>query len=280
MRRGFIDLHCHWVADIDDGVRAPAAGVALLRGLHELGFSVVMATPHMRPGMFDNDQTSLSRAFEAMSGPLAEARAEGPLPAVHLASEHFFDDVVFERIRRGEGLPYPSPLVLACASGPSGASPTHPASTSSANVSGCAAPRPQKRGVLVELPPERFPFNAHNRFFDLHRAGFVPVLAHPERYAPVWKDRQTLRPFIEAGAHLLLDVCAIVGKYGRAAQKASEKLLEDGAYAAACSDAHRPEDVDVVAKAIERLQELAGDEGVDDLLSAGPRRILNLPAAT
>jgi protein-tyrosine phosphatase len=300
MRRGFIDLHCHWVADIDDGVRAPAAGVALLRGLQELGFSVVVATPHMRPGMFDNDQTSLSRAFDAMSVPLAQARAEGPLPEVHLASEHFFDDVVFERIRRGEGLPYPcfapltplapsASLASASSSASSSESITAPAplstangaaaNGSAANGSGSAAARPPKRGVLIELAQERFPFNAHNRFFDLHRAGFVPVLAHPERYAPVWKDLQALRPFVEAGAHLLLDVCALVGKYGRAAQKASERLLEDGAYAAACSDAHRPEDVDVVARAIKRLEELAGDDGVDELLSAGPRRILHMPVS-
>ena len=77
---GFIDLHCHWVADIDDGVRAPAAGVALLRGLQEIGFSVVIATPHMRPGMFDNDRASLSRAFDAMRVPLEQARAAGAAP--------------------------------------------------------------------------------------------------------------------------------------------------------------------------------------------------------
>ncbi len=285
MHTGLIDLHCHWVAGIDDGVRVPAAGVALLRGLHELGFSIVVATPHMRPGMFDNDRESLSRAFDAMRAPLELARAEGPLPEVHLASEHFFDDVVFDRIRRGEGLPYPSfsaPLA-AIATTAEGAAPSLPAPSESPMPPG---PRPggsvppgrkPKRAVLVELASERFPLQAHNRFFDLHRAGFVPVLAHPERYAPVWKDRAALKPFVEAGAHLLLDVCSLVGKYGRAAQKASEQLLDAGAYAAACSDAHKPEDVEAVARAIERLRELAGEEGVVELLSAGPRRILDMP---
>jgi protein-tyrosine phosphatase len=272
--RGFIDLHCHWVADIDDGVRAPAAGVALLRGLRQAGFSLVMATPHMRPGMFDNDKASLGRAFEAMRLPLDEALTDGPLPEVHLASEHFFDDIVFERIRRGEGLPYPSAASLASfASSASTAPPRGPLSPD------VVPPREPKRGILVELATDRFPFHAHNRFFDLHRAGFVPVLAHPERYAPVWKGLDALTPFVEAGAHLLLDLCSLVGKYGRAAQKASEKLLERGAYAAACSDAHRPEDVDIVVHAIERLGELTGDEGVVELLSEGPRRILHLPSS-
>jgi protein-tyrosine phosphatase len=270
--RGFIDLHCHWVAQIDDGVRSAAAGVALLRGLQQVGFSVVVATPHMRPGMFDNDKPGLTRAFDAMRAPLDEALANGPLPEVHLASEHFFDDIVFERIRRGDGLPYPS-------FAPPEPSPSAASQATPTAGSGWVAPRQFKRGVLVELASDRFPFHAHNRFFDLHRAGFVPVLAHPERYAPVWKETKAIAPFVEAGAHLLLDVCSLVGKYGRAAQKASERLLEEGAYAAACSDAHKPEDVDVVVQAIDRLGKLAGDEGVVELLSAGPRRILNLPGA-
>ena len=266
---GFIDLHCHWVAAIDDGVRSPEAGIALLRGLAQLGFERVVATPHMRPGMFDNDKESLTRAFDAMREPLAAARAEprkpgeAALPEVHLASEHYFDDVVFDRIRRGDGLPYPS------------FAPT-PAPAAPGAWAGAAA-RPPKRGLLVEFSPERFPERAHHRFFDLHRAGYAPVIAHPERYAPVWKGTDTLSPFIEAGAQLLLDVCSLVGKYGRAAQKASEALLEEGAYAAACSDAHKPEDVEVVGEAILRLTKLVGSEGAMELFAAGPRRILNFP---
>ena len=140
-----------------------------------------------------------------------------------------------------------------------------------------AAPR-RKRGVLLEFNPERFPQSVHNRFFDLHRAGFYPVIAHPERYAPVWKDRESLSPLVEAGAHLLLDVCSLVGKYGKAAQKASEKLLDDGAYLAACTDAHKPEDLEVVEQALARLRKLAGDEGVEALFVDGPRHILHLPS--
>jgi protein-tyrosine phosphatase len=102
----------------------------------------------------------------------------------------------------------------------------------------------------------------------------VPVLAHPERYEPVWKDDRCLDPLLDAGAHLLLDVCALVGKYGRAPQRAAEKLLEDDAYEAACSDAHKPRDVEDVVRAIARLEQLAGAEEARRLLSEGPRGIL------
>src|SRR5262249_51485503 len=92
--RGFVDLHSHWVAAIDDGARSTEEAIAMLRELHQAGFDVVVATPHMRPGMFDNDKLSIERAFErtrAAMQPMLEATGATPIPEVHLASEHFFD---------------------------------------------------------------------------------------------------------------------------------------------------------------------------------------------
>ena len=243
--RGFVDLHSHWIAGIDDGVRTPDAGLELLRGLHRAGFDTVIATPHMRPGMFENDKSALERAFAAMCPHIVDVDG---VPDVHLASEHFLDDVVFARLIRGTGLPYPD----------------------------LAETRRSRRGVLVELHPNAFPAHLQHRLFDLARAGLRPVIAHPERYQPVWKDDACLDPLLDAGACLLLDVCALVGKYGRAAQRAAEKLLDEEAYEAACSDAHRPEDADVTAEAIAVLEARVGAAETTRLLRDGPRAILGL----
>jgi protein-tyrosine phosphatase len=239
--RGFVDLHCHWISSIDDGARTFEEGLAMLRGLREVGFDSVVATPHMRPGMFDNDRSSLLRAYDAMR-PVLDGQRD--LPSVHLSSEHFFDDVVFGRLLRGEALPYPG-----------------------------------NKAVLVEFGHGAFPIRAQHRFFDLRRAGLVPVLAHPERYESVWKDDTCLDPLLDAGADLLLDICALVGKYGRQPQRAAEKLLAEGAYEAACSDAHRPADVAIVARGIERLEELIGVSESKRLLSDGPKGILGVTPA-
>jgi protein-tyrosine phosphatase len=236
--RGFVDLHCHWISAIDDGARTFEESLTMLRGLREAGFDSVVATPHMRPGMFDNDRAALEHAFATMRPVLEGQRG---LPTVHLSSEHFFDDVVFGRLLRGEALPYPG-----------------------------------NKAVLVEFGQGAFPVRAQHRFFDLRRAGLVPVLAHPERYESVWKDDACLDPLLDAGADLLLDVCALVGKYGRQPQKAAEKLLVENAYEAACSDAHRPADVEIVVRAIARLTELVGAEECTRLLSDGPKGILGV----
>lgn len=263
--RGFVDLHCHWVAAIDDGAKTTAASRAMLRGLRDVGFDVVVATPHMRPGMFDNDRRALERAYEATRAELVGSAPDAhdapdtrdTLPGLHLASEHWFDDVVFARLLGGEGLPYPwlrpeDP-------------PNAPASTK------------HKRGVLIEFPPRAFPARVERRLFDLSRAGLRAVIAHPERYEPVWKDDACLDPLLDAGAVLLLDVCSLVGKYGRASQQAAEKLLDDEAYEAACSDAHRPEDVAAVAQAIDVLERRVGRDEAERLLRDAPRGILGLP---
>jgi protein-tyrosine phosphatase len=237
---GYVDLHCHWVPAIDDGVRTPAQSVELLQRLQNAGFSTVVATPHMRPGMFDNDRQALETAYEAITAALPAG-----LPQVHLASEHWFDDVVFKRLMSGQGLPYPHP-----------------------------DPAPSHRAVLIELSPQQFPIALPARLVDLRRHGLRPVIAHPERYQPAWKDTESLQPLLDAGACLLLDVCALVGKYGDQPRRTAEKLIEEDAYEAACSDAHRPDDADETARAITRLRKLVGADETERLLDEGPRGIL------
>jgi protein-tyrosine phosphatase len=235
--RGFIDLHCHYIPAVDDGVRAEDDSVALLRGLRAVGFDHVVATPHIRPSMFDNSPTRLRESFAALAPRLAR---EADMPAVSLAAEHFFDDTVYSLLVRGEGLPY-----------------------------GVG------RAVLVEFSNDAFPVALRDRFFDLRMKRLRPIVAHPERYEPVMKEpRAQAEKLRRAGGALLLDVAALVGKYGTRAQRTAEALLDADAYYAACTDSHRAEDADLAGKSLERLAELHGGDTVQRLFIDGPKHIL------
>ena len=234
---GFIDLHCHYVPGIDDGARSSEDGLAMLRGLGELGFSRVLATPHTRPGMFDNTRDSIRAAFEQFAAGLPDRAL---LPELALSSEHYFDDIVFRRLLDGEGLPYPG-----------------------------------GRAVLLEFYGIDFPPVIQHRLLDLRMRGLLPVIAHPERYQCLWRSADTLERMADSGIAALLDVAALVGKYGRQTQACAEQLLERGLYHAACSDAHRPADVAEVARGIERVRELYGDEEVTFLFREGPESLLD-----
>lgn len=237
MTRGFIDLHCHFVADIDDGARDAAEGVRMLRALAELGFEHVIATPHMRLGLFDNSKRDIESAYAAMLAvcePLA-----GELPQTGLASEHYFDDVVFARILAGEALPYPG-----------------------------------GKAVLLEFYAVDYPPALTRCFAQLRLAGLLPVIAHPERYQCSWRGLSQLEQLVENGAAALLDTASLSGKYGSQPRRAAEAILEAGLYHAACSDAHRPDDALAVAAGMRRIEKLYGAEELELLFREGPRALL------
>lgn len=234
---GFVDLHSHYLPGIDDGVRTFEDGVALIKGLAAIGFEKVVATPHIRTAMFPNERDGLRQSFADFTARAADIDG---LPELGLGAEHFFDDVVWNLFQSDHAQPYPG---------------------------GHAA--------LIELNRDSLPKGLDRCFFQLKVKGIHPVLAHPERYAPFAKKTSPMDPLLDVGALPLLDLMSLTGKYGRRAKKAAERMLDEGVYYAACSDAHRPADVEVVEAAIEKLRRLVGDEETHELLVDNPKSILD-----
>ncbi len=239
-----IDLHCHPLPGIDDGVRTAEEGVSLLAGLRSLGIETVVATPHVRPGVWDNRQASRAAAHAVLGVALDAARAAGtPLPHLELAGEHMFDDVLRDLLARGEALTYPG---------------------------GGAA--------LVEFAYDAIPLRIELQLWRMARSGVRPVLAHPERYVPIQQSDERLEELLGAGVWPVLDTMSLVGAYGRRAQAAATRFLAAGKYVAACSDAHKPADVPVLQEALGVLERLVGADGVRRLWVDGPRRVLDAAA--
>jgi len=263
---GFIDLHCHWLPQVDDGARSLEEGLELLERLGRGGFSHVVATPHLRPGLFQGTPESLLTKFEETAQVVAGLRqAEDPsesptqavaprkLPQVSLGSEHFFDPTVVNWILSGRGLPY-------------GTASSDPAED---NVSPFA-----KRAILIEFH-DLAPAPALDELLHrLRRAHFVPVIAHPERYASVWAKPELVERIVDQGGTLLLDVAALVGKYGKASQKAAFELLDLEAYGAACTDSHRPSDADLALAGMASLEQRYGKAELEFLFREGPEKLL------
>ncbi len=232
----YIDLHSHYLPGIDDGVTSLEDGIALCRGLRDLGYARVVATPHIRTAMFDNRKSGLQEAMRSFAG---ETEGLAKMPELGLGAEHFFDDVFWQLFERGEAVPYPGGHAL-----------------------------------LVELPERQVPLQIERLLFLMTVRGIRPVLAHPERCRPFFESSEPLKAIRGAGALPMLDLMSLSGEYGRWPQRAAERMLEEDVYYAACSDCHRPRQLSVVAQGIERLHELVGQERASRLLSEHPRCIL------
>lgn len=235
---GYVCLHSHYVPGIDDGAPTYEEGREILRTLRAEGFSGAVATPHIRPGMFDNRPVGLREHYAQLEERLAN-EAVGELPRRGLAAEHFFDDHVFSMLASKRGQSYPG-----------------------------------GHAVLIELPRRQLPLALDRAFFQIALTGTTVVLAHPERYHPFFKNSERLEPLVAAGVLLQLDLMSLVGHYGRAPRKAAERLLDEGLYFLGCTDMHRAKDGKHVRKAVEKLEKRVGRAGVARLLGEHPRRIL------
>jgi protein-tyrosine phosphatase len=234
---GYIDLHLHFVPSVDDGVRSVEDGIAVCRGLYQLGYRRLVTTPHIRAGMFDNTKQGLETAFAAFA---SFASKQPDMPEIALSAEHHCDSNFLQLLARDGLVPYPGGNAL-----------------------------------LLEFPNDMIPVGFEQVVFKLELKGLRPVIAHPERYNALFKRTDPVDRFLDQDVGLQLDLLSLVGKYGRAPEKAAERMLEEGAYLIAATDTHHPDDLPRVAKAIERLRALVGDEEANTLLGENPRRLLS-----
>jgi protein-tyrosine phosphatase len=127
---------------------------------------------------------------------------------------------------------------------------------------------------LFEVRPEELPLGFEKQIFDLRVKGFLPVMAHPERYAPFWKDLARLERLAESGVALLVDLGALTGAHGRHQEKAGRRLVESGLAHAVATDAHRRADCDVAREGIAWIRKKLGLAAVTRLCDENPRRLL------
>ncbi|MBN1656144.1 MAG: protein tyrosine phosphatase [Deltaproteobacteria bacterium] len=247
---GYVDLHSHFLPGVDDGAQTLSESLAICSGLLEIGFGMVVATPHIRAAMFENTKSGLSGAYRAF---LAEVAERTDMPETGLAAEYFCNDLFWRLLEEDDLLFYP---------------------VADEAESKRAHRGVRARAVLVESPYEKLPVRVEHRFFEMVVRGIHPVLAHPERYFFLHRETEPIDRMLEGGTLALLDIKALVGRHGAKSQRAAERMLDEGVYFAASSDAHHPEDVALVARGIERLESRLGEEECRQLLADNPRRIL------
>ena len=111
--------------------------------------------------------------------------------------------------------------------------------------------------ILVETSYYNPPMGLYGFLSDLEQKGFIPVLAHPERY--VYMDINDYRKLKERGVLFQLNLASVVGSYGETAKKKALKFLDMGLYDHIGTDCHRSShlrsilDSSVECKLVDRL---------------------------
>ena len=94
------------------------------------------------------------------------------------------------------------------------------------------------RYLLTEFPMDAGPAFIQDMLQHILTLGYIPLIAHPERYISVCKTPQIVMPWLDMGCHLQLTGGSIIGEYGKTVQHTATILLQQDLVACVASDAH------------------------------------------
>lgn len=195
-----IDLHCHLLPGIDDGPKDLATSVAMARMAAADGIHTTACTPHIYPGLFENDSAGIAAGVAQLQRALADAGIGLRLVAgtdAHLTPE------LLGRLRAG----------------------TAPTLAGS-------------RYFLLEPPHTLAPPRFAESVFEFVMAGYVPVVTHPERLTWIRAHYDVFAGLVKGGTWLQVTAGSLTGRFGKDAQRFGEKLLGDGLVHILATDAH------------------------------------------
>ena len=231
----YVDLHSHYLPALDDGATSLEMSLQMMRAIASLGFTHLYATPHQRAGMFMPEREKIDAAFAQVTAAFGTGAA---VPKLGLAAENFWDLVFHDRLRAH-------------------AVPTYDATPA----------------FLFEVNTQMMPADMENQLFQIRTSGYLPVMAHPERYTSVQRD-VSLAERLGRHAVMLIDLGALDGAHGKAEMKTARKLVLEGLAHAAASDIHRPEDQTSVAAGMAWIKKQRGPAVLEQMLDENPRRAL------
>ncbi len=235
-----IDLHNHLLPGIDDGAKKVEETLQFLRLALRDGVRTIVATPHMKPGVYDNRrETILERMAlvrEAQKGDEAESVTLLP------GAEVYFTADLPERARAGS-------LMTVADRG---------------------------RYLLLELPYQQVPLGVDDMIFKLRLLGITPLMAHPERVAYYLEDIERVTASVRLGALTQVTAGSITGRFGDKARDFALDMLSRNLLHVLASDSHdvryRPP---VMSEAVRVAAGLVGEAAARRLVVDTPQSILD-----
>lgn len=239
MNNQMIDVHSHVLYGIDDGSKTKEESIEILKKLRTLGFTSVVATPHYIEG--SAYQANHETKKNIMDDLFQEIKLREDLPNLYLGNEIYIFHEIEEAIKNNK--------------------------IETMNHS---------RYLLIEFSFTTQPLNLEEFIFDLRKKGFVPIIAHPERYQYVQKNPEIVRNWVKTGALLQGNYGSMSGRYGSAAKDIFQYLIYNGYYQFLGTDMHRSESsfYDKFHEIKEKIIKLIGNQEFQKISFDNPKKML------
>lgn len=233
-----IDIHCHMLGGVDDGSDSLETSLDMARMSYESGVGQVILTPHSIPGMFENYAgEELEERFDEFKNALAE---NGIPLKIHMGMEVFGsgqtkDDLKNKRLYTLAGSGY----------------------------------------MLIEFDFGEDPHFVNYILSAVADNGYIPVIAHPERYHFVAEDPRLLFKWSERGYLMQCNKDSVLGRFGRMVKAISHDMLVDNLYSFFGSDAHGTvHRTSGLSYAFDEVADLCGVDYAEKIFIENPTKLI------
>lgn len=233
-----IDIHNHILFDIDDGAKTIETSVQMCRDAYENGIEHIVLTPHFVK--FSDVENFVEERDNKIFELRNMLKAEKIPVKLYSGAELYLSDGVFTADNLDE-------LTLG-----------------------------NSRYILCEFPMGPFNISLALEWVDeIVERGYVPVIAHPERYREFHRNLFVIDELLDRDVVFQVNLDSVIGLNGRSAQGMAVDMLERGIAKLIGTDAHHP--IYRHNKIKEKLEDLPDEitkEIIEKCMKTNPKRVL------
>jgi protein-tyrosine phosphatase len=249
-----IDLHNHILHGLDDGAKVLEESIEMCRISFHDGIRTIVATPHILPGIYENNRSTILAKVQELNDVIKEFGAKNldsiaPLPNDSIteleilpgADVHFSFDLL-QRFENEE----------------------------------IVAVNDQGRYLMVEFEFQGIPYKAEEALFQLLTKGIVPIISHPERNMEIGQRPKRYYEMIRMGCLGQVTAMSLTGEFGPEVKQIAEKLVQKNLIHVIASDAHsadrRPP---ILSSGVKAAGKIVGRKEAQKMVTEYPQAILD-----
>lgn len=195
-----IDMHTHILFSVDDGAKTIFESIKLIEDEIQKGVSHIILTPHVNKRSNESSMDVVLNNFIFLKKAVSAAKLNVKL---FLGNEVYLDSNYYDIIWN-------------------------------ASYNSLAG----SNYLLIEFDPTDTPENIPDICYEIKLKGFIPIIAHVERYESFYDNRQLLLDTLNEGAHLQINASSILNKENKDSYKFVTYLLKNQLVSFVASDAH------------------------------------------
>jgi len=211
-----VDIHSHLIPGIDDGAKDMERAIELITELKEMGYKKLITTPHVSD-MFPNSKKTILNGYQALTSELKKRKINIKL---EVAAEYYADDNFEKLLQKKDILTFGG----------------------------------DKKYLLFELSYFTRPKELESLIHDIKLAGYIPILAHPERYTYFHHDIEEYQE-LKTSTNVLfqINLNSINGYYSDDVANVVKKLINKGLVDFIGSDTHHKGHTKYLKKSLSHL---------------------------